>query len=93
MRRFLTYAVSCLLLTITIRLSVRADDFPTPISFFVAGAEEIVGVENAAEKYPQYREQNVVVANNGTVVVVCLLIAHGTTGRQHRIVLRNRRLP
>ncbi|NQT36593.1 MAG: exo-alpha-sialidase [Planctomycetes bacterium] len=48
-----------------------ASDFPKPIDVFVAGAEEIEGVVGAAEKYPQYREQNVVVTNDGTVVVVC----------------------
>jgi len=44
---------------------------PEPIQVFVAGAEEIEGVADAAQKYPQYREQNVVVTNDGTVVVVC----------------------
>ena len=38
---------------------------------FVAGSEDIEGVVNAAEKYPQYREQNVVVTNEGKVVVIC----------------------
>ncbi len=42
-----------------------------PIDLFIAGKEEIEGVENAAQKYAQYREQNVVVTNNGTVVVIC----------------------
>lgn len=49
----------------------RQNDFPKPIGVFVAGAEDIEGVPNAAKKYPQYREQNVVVTNDGTVVVVC----------------------
>ncbi len=47
------------------------DDLPKPIQVFVAGKEDIEGVENAAEKYPQYREQNVVVTNDGKVVMVC----------------------
>ncbi len=71
MRTALTCAMCYLLLTIAGRPWIRADEFPTPIQVFVAGAEEIDGVENAGEKYPQYREQNVVVTNDGTVVVVC----------------------
>jgi len=50
---------------------LAAGELPEAIDVFVAGAEEIEGVENAAEKYPQYREQNVVVTNSGKVVVVC----------------------
>ena len=47
------------------------DDLPRPIRVFVAGAEDIEGVDNAAGKYPQYREQNVVVTNDGKVVLLC----------------------
>ncbi|NQT87900.1 exo-alpha-sialidase [bacterium] len=42
-----------------------------PIDIFVAGAEDIEGVADAAKQYPQYREQNIVITNRGTVVVVC----------------------
>jgi sialidase-1 len=48
-----------------------AERVSNPIGVFVAGAEHISGVENAADKYPQYREQNVVVTNSGRLVVVC----------------------
>ena len=71
MRLFLQCAMSGLLLTIAGRPLLSADRLPTPIQVFVAGSEEIDGVQNAAEKYPQYREPNVVVTDNGTVVVVC----------------------
>lgn len=42
-----------------------------PIDVFVAGEEDITGVENAPEKYAQFREQNIVVTNSGTIVAVC----------------------
>ena len=42
-----------------------ADESPEKTAVFVAGAEDIAGVENAAEKYPQYREQNIVVTKIG----------------------------
>lgn len=71
MRRLLTDVVSCLLLALWAPQISRADEFPEPVMVFVAGKEDIAGVENAAAKYPQYREQNVVVTNDGTVVVVC----------------------
>jgi sialidase-1 len=38
---------------------------------FVAGAEDIIGVEDARAQYPRYREQNIVVTDDGEVVVVC----------------------
>ena len=41
------------------------------ISVFTAGREDIEGVENASEKYAQYREQNIVVTKSGRVVAVC----------------------
>ena len=41
------------------------------IPVFTAGSEDFDGVKNASEKYPQYREQNVVVTKSGRVVVVC----------------------
>ena len=66
-----TCFMPCLILTIAGTPSIRADEFPEPIPVFVAGAEDIRGVENAAEKYPQYREQNVVVTNSGKLAVLC----------------------
>lgn len=42
-----------------------------PVDVFIAGAEEIEGRAKSATPYAQYREQNVVVTCNGTVVVVC----------------------
>jgi len=65
------HVVLCFWLCLTRLVAVRASEFPTPIPVFVAGAEQIEGVDNTAEKYLQYREQNVVVTNDGTVVVVC----------------------
>jgi sialidase-1 len=66
-----------LLLSITILASFASliwadNDAPSdPIGVFVAGQEKIEGVENAADKFPQYREQNVVVTNSGRIVFVC----------------------
>lgn len=51
--------------------TATASDNTAPIPVFVAGKEDLVGVDNASTKYVQYREQNVVVTNNGTVVLVC----------------------
>ena len=70
MRLTLFVQAGCLYVAIA-ACGVQASDLPKPIGVFVAGAEDIAGVENAAEKYPQYREQNVVVTNDGTLVVVC----------------------
>ena len=63
--------ILCVLLTLIGPSLSRAGQLSEPIPVFVAGSEVIEGVENAAQKYPQYREQNVVVSNDGTVVVVC----------------------
>ncbi len=41
------------------------------IPVFVAGQESIEGVEDAANQYPQYREQNIVITNSGRVVLIC----------------------
>lgn len=71
MRQPLTCVIPCFLLAIAEPWLIRADEFPEPIQIFVAGTEDIQGVANAARKYPQYREQNVVVTNDGTVVIVC----------------------
>ena len=60
-----------MLVATTLLGPAAADEFPEPIGVFVAGAEDIDGVENAAMKYPQYREQNIVVTNSGKLVVVC----------------------
>ena len=71
MRQLLKNSLTCCVLALTGSLMTWANELPDPIKVFVAGAEDIEGVENAAQKYPQYREQNVVVTNNGTVVVIC----------------------
>lgn len=38
---------------------------------FEVGKEDIAGVKDAKSKYAQYRAENVIVANNGAIVVVC----------------------
>ena len=52
------------------RMSERIHAVDT-IPVFTAGSEDFEGVENAAEKYHQYREQNIVVTKTGRVVAVC----------------------
>ena len=71
MKQLLPWFLPSFLLATAVPLTTRAEGFPEPIQVFVAGAEDIEGVENAAEKYPQYREQNVVVTNGGKVVLIC----------------------
>ena len=41
------------------------------IPVFTAGAEDLDGVKNASELYPQYREQNIVVTNSGKILAIC----------------------
>lgn len=66
------YFVAAILFSTCMVMGVAvAQEFPEPIKLFIAGAEDIEGVENAAEQYPQYREQNIVVTNSGRVVAVC----------------------
>jgi len=48
----------------------RTDAVET-IPVFTAGSEDFEGVENASEKYAQYREQNIVVTKSGRVVAIC----------------------
>ncbi|NQT11333.1 MAG: exo-alpha-sialidase [Planctomycetes bacterium] len=54
----------CIVLVGLLCCPVAADDLPEPIRVFVAGAEDIEGVLDAAQKYPQYREQDVVVTGD-----------------------------
>jgi sialidase-1 len=58
------------LLPVAASVSERTSAVDT-IPVFIAGNEDFEGVENASEKYPQYREQNVVVTKSGRVVAVC----------------------
>lgn len=64
--------VASLLIGVCAMLDANATDDPSaPIDVFAASEEDLIGVEDAATKYPQYREQNVLVTNSGAVVVVC----------------------
>jgi sialidase-1 len=68
MRIWSTARAYCLLMATAV---AAAEGISRPIGVFVAGTEDIDGVENAADKYVQYREQNVVVTNSRRLVVVC----------------------
>jgi len=71
MRSIAVHFAPCMLFLTTAGPIAMANDNTAPIPVFVAGQEDLVGVDNAATKYAQYREQNVVVTNAGTVVLVC----------------------
>lgn len=63
--------MACAIALLAVGAALAAEEKPKPIDLFVAGAEDIEGVANAAEQYPQYREQAVVVTRSGTVVAIC----------------------
>jgi len=48
----------------------QAQGVSEPGHVLVAGENEVVGVENAPERYAQYREQNIIVTNDDRVVVI-----------------------
>ena len=55
---------------VLISAPVWAGDLPGPTHVLVTGTTAVQGVDNAPERYVQYREQNVVVTKGGRVVVI-----------------------
>lgn len=62
------YAMSLIPL-LGVALNAQGGTPSEPIAVFVAGREQVAGMETVP--YVQYREQNIVVTNDGVVVVVC----------------------
>jgi len=58
------------LMLICIATITLASDLPQPSHVLVTGVTEVHGVDDAPERYAQYREQNVVVTNSDRVVVI-----------------------